>query len=263
MTKAERFHALHVAGNPLVLFNAWDAGSARAIENAGALAIATSSWSVAAARGFGDGERMPRAIAIDALRQIAAATQLPVTADLEAGYGSTAADVRETAALAIEAGAVGCNLEDAVGDDGTLRDARGQATRIAAIRDAADAAGVRFFINARTDVFLQSDDAPQDDLVAEVVARARVYEEAGAGGIFTPGLEDLVPVAKLAGALSLPLNVMLTNPSADIRSFASCGVARISFGPAPYLAAMSALEAAAHNVFHSHPSTQKEVQHAR
>ncbi|HJZ97253.1 MAG TPA: isocitrate lyase/phosphoenolpyruvate mutase family protein, partial [Candidatus Solibacter sp.] len=110
--KAEQFRALHIAGKPLVLFNVWDAGSAKAVAAAGATAIATGSWSVANAHGFADGERIPRALAIDNLRRIAAAADLPVTADLESGYGETPEAVGETIRLAIDAGAIGCNLED-------------------------------------------------------------------------------------------------------------------------------------------------------
>jgi len=110
--KAEQFRALHIPGKPVVLFNIWDAGGAKAVALGGAKAIATGSWSVANANGFADGERIPLALAIDNLRRIVGATQLPVTVDLESGYGDTPEMVGETIALAIEAGAVGCNLED-------------------------------------------------------------------------------------------------------------------------------------------------------
>ena len=142
-------------GKPLVLFNIWDAGGAKAVAKGGAKAIATGSWSVANANGFADGERIPLALAIDNLRRIVGATDLPVTIDLESGYGDTADAVGETIRLAIDAGAVGCNLEDSFPANGKLRETVDQSDRIRRVRQIADATGVRFFINARTDVFFQ------------------------------------------------------------------------------------------------------------
>src|SRR5215471_17453268 len=153
--KAEQFRALHIAGKPLVLFNVWDAGSAKAVAAAGATAIATGSWSVANAHGFADGERIPRALAIENLRRIAAAADLPVTVDLESGYGDTPEAVGETIRLAIDAGAIGCNLEDSFPANGKLRETVDQADRIRCARQTADAANIPFFINTRTDIFFQ------------------------------------------------------------------------------------------------------------
>ena len=151
--KTERFRGLHIPGKPLVLFNIWDAGSAKAVASGGAKAIATGSWSVANANGFADGERTPLALAIDNLRRIVGATQLPVTVDLESGYGDTPEAVGETVILAIDAGAVGCNLEDSFPANGKLRDTVDQSYRIRRARQVADAANIRFFLNARTDIF--------------------------------------------------------------------------------------------------------------
>ncbi|HEY8051463.1 MAG TPA: isocitrate lyase/phosphoenolpyruvate mutase family protein, partial [Steroidobacteraceae bacterium] len=125
-TRAEAFRALHVAGRPLVLFNVWDAGSAKAVAAAGASAIATGSWSVAAANGFTDGEQIPLDMALENLRRIVAATVLPVTVDLESGYGKSAVEVGRTIGRAIEAGAVGCNLEDSFPESGKLRESTEQ-----------------------------------------------------------------------------------------------------------------------------------------
>src|ERR1700716_3872102 len=153
--KAEQFQALHIPGKPLVLFNIWDAGSAKAVATGGAKAIATGSWSVANANGFADGERIPLTLAIDNLRRIVAATDLPVTIDLESGYGDAPELVGESIALAIHARAVGCNLEDSFPANGKLREKGDQAERIRRARQTADAVNIRFFINARTDVFFQ------------------------------------------------------------------------------------------------------------
>ena len=244
--KAEQFRALHIPGKPVVLFNIWDAGGAKAVALGGAKAIATGSWSVANANGFADGERIPLALAIDNLRRIVGATQLPVTVDLESGYGDTPEMVGETIALAIEAGAVGCNLEDSFPANGKLRERVDYANRVRRARQAADAANIRFFINARTDIFLQRPPEQHDDLmVADAIDRAHAYAKAGADGLFAPGLADIVLIARLAEASPLPLNIMVGDTTPSVRVLAEHGVARLSHGPGPYLMAMKALEEAA------------------
>ena len=152
--KAAMFRALHVKGDPLVLFNIWDAGSARIVAEAGAKALATGSWSVAAAQGFEDGEALPLELALANLRRIVAASELPVTIDLEGGYGREAGRVAETARLALEAGAVGCNLEDRIVGGAGIYCVEEQASRLAAVRAAAPQD--RFFINARLYTYLQA-----------------------------------------------------------------------------------------------------------
>ena len=244
--KAAQFRALHRPGQPLVLFNIWDAGSARAVAASGATAIATGSWSVANAHGFADGERMPRVLAIDNLRRIIAATDLPVTVDLESGYGDTSKEVGDTVGLAVDAGAVGCNLEDSFPANGQLREAVDQVDRIRHARQTADAAGLRFFINARTDVFFQRPPEQHDDaMVAEAIGRARAYADAGADGLFAPGLADITLIARLAEASPLPLNIMVGDATPSLQVLARHGVARVSHGPRPYLLAMKALADAA------------------
>jgi methylisocitrate lyase len=243
---ARALHALHVRGTPLVLFNAWDAGSARAIADAGAPAIATGSWSVAAAHGFADGERLPRTLAMDNLRRIVGAVALPVTADLESGYGDAPEVVAATVSAALEAGAVGCNLEDSFPADGSLRDIAAQCTRLAAARQAADAAGVPMYLNARTDVFFQKPAAAHDETMADAaLERARAYADAGASGLFVPGVVADRLIARLAAGSPLPLNVMVM-PGVPARArLAELGVARISHGPGPYRGAMAWLTQAA------------------
>ena len=243
---AQAFAALHVKGDPLVLFNAWDAGSARAVADAGAKAIATGSWSVAAANGFAVGEHLPLALAMENLRRIVAVVALPVTIDLESGYGETPAAVAATIAAALAAGAVGCNLEDSFPADGSLRDVAGQVARLAAARRAADDAGIAFFINARTDVFFQAPAATHDmTMVDAALDRARAYAEAGASGLFVPGVvaEDLI--ARIADASPLPVNIMAMPGVPDRKRLAELGVARISHGPGPYRGAMQWLTEAA------------------
>jgi 2-methylisocitrate lyase-like PEP mutase family enzyme len=246
-SKAQQFRALHVPGKPLVLFNVWDAGSAKSVAAGGAKAIATGSWSVANANGFADGERVPLTFAIENLRRIVAATSLPVSIDLESGYGDTPNVVGETVRLAIEAGAVGFNLEDSFPATGKLRDMADNADRIRVARHTADAE--KFFINARTDVFFQG--APEthnQQMLKEAVKRACAYADAGADGIFAPGLVDIALISRLAKASPLPLNIMVSNLTPPMRDLAEAGVARVSHGPGPYLVAMKALEEAARAV---------------
>jgi 2-methylisocitrate lyase-like PEP mutase family enzyme len=237
------FRNLHTASRPLVLFNAWDAGSARAIAKAGAPAIATGSWSVAASHGFPDGEQLPLELAIANLGRIVAATGLPVSVDLESGYGADAEAVGRTVALAITAGAVGANIEDSYPADGKLRPVVEQAERLVAARRAA---GPGFFINARTDVFFQVPaDAHDETTVALALERAKAYAAAGADGLFVPGLVNDALIASLVRQSPLPVNVMIGGGSPSIARLAELGVARISHGPGPYLAMMGQLEAAA------------------
>jgi 2-methylisocitrate lyase-like PEP mutase family enzyme len=244
--RAEQFRGLHIPGKPLVLFNIWDAGSAKAVAAGGAKAIATGSWSVANANGFTDGERIPLALAIDNLRRIVGATDLPVTIDLEAGYGDRPEAVGETIGWAIDAGAVGCNLEDSFPANGRLRETVAQCDRIRRARRTADATNIRFFINARTDIFFQRAPGPHNDaMVVRAIARACAYAEAGADGLFAPGLADITLIARLAEASTLPLNIMVGDTTPHVRVLAEHGVARVSHGPRPYLMAMKALEEAA------------------
>jgi 2-methylisocitrate lyase-like PEP mutase family enzyme len=246
MRKAEQFRALHIPGKPLVLFNVWDAGSAKAVATGGARAIATSSWSVANANGFSDGEQTPLTLAIENLRRIVGATDLPVTIDLESGYGDASEVVGETIGLAIEAGAVGCNLEDSFPASGKLRKTIDQVDRIRRTRQTADAAGIRFFINARTDVFFERPPAQHDSaMLVEAIERARAYADAGADGLFAPGLVNITRIARLAEASPLPLNIMVGDGTPPVCELAEHGVARVSHGPRPYLMTMKALEEAA------------------
>ena len=242
LQKANLFRALHVRGKPIVLLNIWDAGGAKAIAAGGAPAIATGSWSVAAANGFSDGEKLSFDFAIDNLRRIVAAVQLPVTIDIESGYGKTADAVAESVRRTIEAGAVGCNIEDSFPENGTLRAIDEQVQRIRAARQAADDSKIPYFINARTDVFFQRDVTHDDAAVDHALARAKAYADAGADGLFAPGLSQEGLIARLTAASPLPLNIMASDKTPTTTQLAKIGVARISHGPGPYLLVMKMLE---------------------
>lgn len=244
--KARDFGKLHVPGRPLILFNAWDAGSARVIARSGAKAIGTSSWSVAAACGCEDGENLSREVAIQIFGRIAKATDLPVSVDIESGYGTSPAEVGETVRQAIESGAIGFNLEDSVPGDGTLRAIAEQVERISAARSAILESGIECFLNARTDVYFQPAPAEHgQEAMAAALERAEAYARAGANGLFAPGLSDLSAIRQIASRSPLPLNVMIGDDSPPIGALCEAGVARVSYGPAPYAVAMGALEARA------------------
>lgn len=231
--RAERLHALHVPHHPLLLANAWDAASAAIVRSTGAAAIATTSAGVAWSLGAADGDQLDRDRAVDLINRVRAVVDVPVTADIEAGYGRTAAEVGETVRLVIDAGAVGINLEDAryggPAGDGPLRDIDDQAERIAAARAAADEAGIRLFVNARTDTYLRSVGAP-DQRLTDTLTRGAAYLAAGADGVFVPGTADPAVIGRLADKLQAPLNILAGPGSPAVAELASLGVARISLG---------------------------------
>ncbi|MGH3104376.1 MAG: isocitrate lyase/PEP mutase family protein [Gaiellaceae bacterium] len=244
--KAELLRRLHDEPELLVLVNVWDVASARVLAALpGCRAIATASWSIAAAHGYPDGERMPLAEMVAAIGRIARSVDLPVTVDLERGYGADPAAVAESAAQAIEAGAAGFNLEDGTGDrDEPLRPADEHAARVAAVRERGAAADVPVVINARTDVYLAGAGAAPDRL-GEAVARGRAYLVAGADCVFVPGVRDEETIGRLAEALERRLSVLATSDSPPLARLRELGVARVSFGPGPLGIALAALERAA------------------
>jgi 2-methylisocitrate lyase-like PEP mutase family enzyme len=239
---AEIFANLHTKGDPLVLFNIWDAGSAKAIAEAGARAIATGSWSAAAAHGYGDLEALPLELALANLRRIVSSVDLPVTFDMEGGYGTTPDAVEETASQVVAAGAVGVNFEDQIVGGEGLYSIEEQAARIAAVRRAAIEAGVALFINARTDIFLKTKPVNQTEAhLDEALERVTAYATAGANGFFTPGLGDPARIARLCEESPLPVNILVMAHTPPLRELAALGVARISHGGLPYRVAMDAL----------------------
>lgn len=244
--KARAFAALHTPGAPVILFNAWDAGSARAVADAGVSAIATGSWSVAAAQGFADGEGLPLDFAVANAARIAGAVDLPVTLDFEGGYAADGAGLAANFTRVLAAGVVGCNFEDQVVAGEGLHPIAEQAGRIEALRRAAEGAGVPAFINARTDIFLKAKpDAHDRAAVDHALERARAYADAGASGFFVPGLMDERLIARVCEGAPLPVNIMMFAGVPTPRRLGELGVARISHGPGPYRQAMAALTEAA------------------
>ena len=237
--KAERFRSLHRPGDPVLLVNAWDAITARIIESLGFPAVATTSAGIALMEGYRDGERISRDLMLAGIARVARAVDVPLTADLEGGYGRTVEDAIATARGAIDSGAIGLNFEDSIPGEDVLMDPELQAERIRAIRGVADEAGVPLVINARTDVFL-AEIGPESERMAETLARGAAYRAAGADCIFVPGVADAPSIGRLARELGAPLNV-LTNPQTPpLAELRRLGVARVSLGSRPMYAALSA-----------------------
>jgi 2-methylisocitrate lyase-like PEP mutase family enzyme len=227
--RAAAFRSLH-HGGVFVLPNAWDAGSAALIAAAGAPAIATTSAGVSWSLGRRDGQHLTGQQMTEAVARIAAAVDLPVSADIEGGYGSGPDAVAVAVRAVIGAGVVGINLEDSGAPGGGLFDAQAQAARIAAARAAATEAGLpELVINARTDVFLFGIGEPGGRL-DDVIARAAVYAEAGADSLFVPGLLDLAILSELTGKVSLPVNAMAGPGAPDVAALREAGVRRVSLG---------------------------------
>jgi 2-methylisocitrate lyase-like PEP mutase family enzyme len=226
--QALAFRARHVPGRPIVLPNAWDTASARLVERAGATAVATTSAGLAWALGAADGDRLSRDDALAAIARIAGTVAVPVSADIETGYADDAAGVGDTIRAVLAAGAVGVNIEDGLyGGDAPLRPAAEQAERIATARQAADAAGVPLFVNARVDTYLRDAGG-----LSETLERAAAYLAAGADGVFVPGAVDPVIVKALAEGIDGPLNVLVGPGAPAVGEMAALGVARVSAGSA-------------------------------
>jgi 2-methylisocitrate lyase-like PEP mutase family enzyme len=240
---AAAFHALHLKGDPVILFNIWDAGSAVAVAKAGAKALATGSRSVAGALGYDDGEALPLAMALANVAGIVERAALPVTLDFEGAYARDPDMVAANTAAALATGIIGFNFEDQIVGGEGLYSIADQSARIAAMRGACNAKNLNAFINARTDIFLKAArDTHSGDMVEQALARAMAYQEAGASGFFAPGLADLTLITQLCAQSPLPVNIMASPVSPSNADLVKAGVSRISYGPRPWAHAMMFVE---------------------
>ncbi len=237
MTQADKisaFKALHRPGDPLVLFNVWDAGSAKVVADAGASAIATASWSCAAANGFEDDESFSIKAALANVTRIVGVTDLPVSFDFEGGYATEPDSVMDHISGAAQTGIAGINLEDRRPGQSLPLPLDLAVERISAAREAAP-----IFINARMDAFLASDAIDHTRLLDNAIERSIAFADAGADGIFVPGLSDLALLSRFCEACPLPVNAMVADPASGVEAHAAAGVSRISSGPGPYRALMT------------------------
>ena len=237
-SKYETFAALHVPGDPVILYNIWDTGSAQAVAKAGAKALATGSHPVGDAAGFGDGQKVPLDFVFANARRIMDAVDLPLTVDFESAYSDDPATGAANVAQLKATGAVGCNFEDQVIGGEGVHPLDLQVRRIVAIREAV---GSDFFINARTDLMIKESEHGAD-LIDRVIERGKAYAEAGASGFFVPRIADPAQIERVVREVPLPLNAIAFPGAPDKKVWADAGVARISHGPFPHRALMAQLE---------------------
>jgi 2-methylisocitrate lyase-like PEP mutase family enzyme len=240
--KAEKLRKLHHGPRILALPNAWDVVSARILEELGYPAVATSSAAMAFAHGYPDGQRISRDEMLEAVARITRAVRVPVTADLESGYGKTPEEIADFTKAIVAAGAVGLNFEDITGDDESSHvELPLQVKKIRTIRDTAAALGVPVVINARTDVYLMPI-GPAATRFERTVERLRAYREAGADCLFAPGVCDRETIQKLVKALDAPLNILASQGCPSLDELEKMGVARVSAGSSAMRAAMGAFQ---------------------
>ena len=240
--KAERLRKLHHGPKILAFPNAWDAVSARILEELGYPAIATSSAAVAFSLGYPDGQRISRGEMLAAVERIATAVRVPVSADTESGYGKTPEEIADFTKALLASGAVGLNFEDITGDDESTHVELGlQVKKIRAIRETSAALGVPLVINARTDIYLMPI-GPEATRFERTVERLRAYREAGADCLFAPGVSDRETIAKLVKALGAPLNILVSQDCPSLDELEKMGVARLSAGSSAMRAAMGAFQ---------------------
>lgn len=232
--KAARLSKLHQKGNPLVLYNIWDAGGAKALEDAGAPAVATGSWSVAAAHGYTDGEAIPLDLVLRIVERIYASIEVPMSVDFEGAYAVDPQEAAENVRKIIRAGAAGINFEDRIVNGEGLHPIAAQAERIRAIKAVATEEGIPIVLNARTDLFLGTDPATHRDKLAEAREREVAYAQAGADCFFVPGLTEAKLIAEVVETAHLPVNVLMRGDLTTVENVAALGVSRISYGPSPY-----------------------------
>ena len=237
-SRFETFAALHVPGDPIILYNIWDVGSALAVAAAGAKALATGSHPVADANGWPDGQQVPIDFALANATRIVNAVDVPLTVDFESAYSTDPEEGGANVAQLAATGAVGCNFEDQVIGGEGLHPLDQQVKRIAAIRQGV---GDAFFINARTDLFLKTQ-TYDDALVEQVIERGKAFADAGASGFFVPRLADPKQIERVVREVPLPLNVIAFPGAPDKKVWGDAGVARISHGPFPHRALMAKLQ---------------------
>ncbi len=239
--KAERLRALHHGDAILVLPNVWDPGGARLLESMGYPAVATASASVAFSLGYDDGQRITLDAMLDVVGRVAAAVDVPVTADMEWGYAEQPDEVAENIRRVLRAGAVGINLEDSKREGDVLFDVDFQCARIRAVREMARQEGAPLVINARTDVFLPRVSGTESERFDQALLRARAYLQAGGDCFYPITLGDLEALRKLYEAIQAPINVFAPTCRATLLELQAAGIARLSLGPGLFQASLTAM----------------------
>jgi 2-methylisocitrate lyase-like PEP mutase family enzyme len=238
ITRAKTFADLHIKGNPVIIYNVWDAGSAKTIAGCGAKAIATGDHPVGFAHGYGqdDFADFTFDIYLPTIREVAKRIgSLPLSVDINNANGLVGDELRERINIILEVGAVGINYEDQLPDGSGVQTIEEQVARIKTIRQVADTAGIPLFINARTDIFAKADKTEHAGLIEEAVNRAEAYKSAGGNGFFVPGLMDLDLISQLCERIELPVNIIRLPGAPSSKELTAAGVGRISYGPVPQM----------------------------
>ena len=242
LDQATQFRQLHRGPGILILPNAWDVASARVFEEAGFPALATTFAGIAFSLGYPDGQKIPREEMLARIGRIARAVRVPLTADVESGYGATPEEAAQTSRELVQAGVVGMNLEDAsVRRDQPLIDLQLAVEKIRAVREAAMQLGSQIVVNARTDVYLLPGGNPDADY-SEALRRLIAFRDAGADCVFAPGLKDSETIERLVKAVGCPLNILAAPGAPSIPELAKLGVARVSVGSGPMRATLGLLQ---------------------
>lgn len=237
-SRAQQFATLHKKGDPIIIYNVWDGGSAKAVAAAGAKALATGDHPVGFAHGFDndDFDDFTFDIYFATIKEIAMrAGDLPFSVDISNAEGLDETGLKERIRSLLEIGVIGVNFEDRLPDSSGVLPADEQAARIRTIRTTADEFGVPLFINARTDLFSTAGDTAPADLIDDAIARSKTYKDAGGSGFFAPGLMDIELIKKLADESPLPINIIRLPGTPGTKDLASAGVSRISYGPVPQM----------------------------
>ncbi len=229
--KAQDFLLLHTRGDLLILPNVWNPIGARILQAKGYPAVATASAAISASLGYRDGEKIRRSTLIDLISRIAGSVEIPVTADIESGYGDSISELEETISEVIDSGVIGINLEDSLEEGGALRPVEGQCERIAAVKQIAASRGLPLVVNARIDSYLSSSFKEKDEATEDAVSRANAYSDAGADCVYPIGPGDEATVRVLRARIDLPINILATPEAATLSTLQAIGVNRVSFGP--------------------------------
>ena len=251
--RAELFAELHKKGEPIIIYNAWDAGSAKAIADAGAKAIATGDHPVGFSHGFtnDDFDEFTFETYLGTIKEIAKRVEVPFSVDISNGDGLDNEGLKDRIRTLLEIGVVGINFEDGLSDGSGVIAAHEHADKIRAVRQAADEFGVPLFINARSDIFATAGDVSHEELMDEAIARAKAYNEAGANGFFVPGLMDIDLIRTLSESIELPLNIIRLPGAPETAELRDAGVSRISYGPVVQMEMIEWLKGKAKEAFAS------------
>lgn len=242
VVNAERFRDLHKGPNTFILPNAWDVISAKMFEECGCKAIGTTSAGIAMSLGYPDGQEIPFEMMLSVIKNMVNSVDVPVSADIESGYGKTTKEVLHTIEQVISAGVVGINLEDGTGDASyPIDDPLLQKEKIAAIREYCDSIGFPLFINARTDIYWLNIGEPESR-IDEAIHRVKLYEEAGADCVFVPALKNIDEIKKLRNAVNCPINLLAVPGLPSIEELSEIGIERVSTGSSPFRASVSLLK---------------------